>query len=42
MNLSTPIRQVVRVLAIYAFTVLEILGFPRIPGEKAGRGREEE
>ena len=37
MNLIMPIRRVVCALAIFIFTLLEILGLPRIPDKKAKR-----
>jgi hypothetical protein len=40
-NLIAPVRWVVRGLAICFFTLLEILGLPRVPREKAKRGSDQ-
>lgn len=35
MSLLSLVRRIVRALALFLFTLLEILGLPRIPSEKA-------
>jgi len=37
MNLTMQIKKVTRGCAIFIFTLLEILGLPRIPFEKKAR-----
>jgi len=41
MSFSGQIKKITRFLAIFMFTLLELLGLPRISDRKAERGKDQ-